>query len=263
MKTAIFTLFTLASVGIAGATTISINFAGGGNGNAIDNARVTELAPGDIVGAPGYTAGNWNNVKSDWSGNAGALPASIVTSTGSATGISVSYDTGDTWRADLNEGDSTDHKLFKRYYDDSNDAGQPYVNVNGIPNAGLGYSVILYLSSDAADSGADVQLGDIWLQDQQADAGATILSNGGNKISPFLLGDSFTGTYVDASDGITPGNYIVFSGLTATNFTFRDEKTGGRRIGLAGMQIITVPEPSSAIMLGLSGLVLILRRKRK
>jgi len=249
-----------ASLSAATAATISFNFAGGRADAATD---VTELAATDSVGAGAYAAANWNNLKSDWSGTAGARPTTIVDSTGSATGITLKYDTGDTWSTDVNEADSIDHKLFKRYFDDApNGSGQPYVNVGGIADAALGYTVIIYLASDSANSGTDVQMGDIWLQDQQADAGATILSNGGTKLAPTLLGDSYTGTYLDATGG-SAGNYIVFTGLTSTNFTLRgDKSTTDARVGFAGMQIITVPEPSSAALLGLGGLALILRRRK-
>jgi len=249
-----------ASLSAVSAATISFNFAGGRNDAVSD---VTELAVADSVGAGAYVAANWNNLKSDWSGTAGAVPGTIVDSTAVATGITLSFDTGDTWNTDLNEADSTDHKLFKRYFDDAGPAsGQPYVNVSGITDAALGYTVVIYLASDAANAGSDVQMGDIWLQDQQADAGAMILSNGGAKLAPMLLGDSYTGSYIDATSG-TAGNYIVFAGLTSTDFTLRGDKSAtGARVGFAGMQIITVPEPSSAAMLGLAGLALIFRRRK-
>jgi len=252
-----------ASLSVASAATISFNFAGGGKAATIDVSRVTALDPADSVGVAAYQASNWNNLKSDWSGNTGALPSTIIDSTALATGISLSYDTGDTYRTDLNEADSIDHKLFKRYYDDAGSgSGQPYVNVSGITDAALGYTVVIYLASDAANSGTDVQLGDIWLQNQQADAGATILSNGGVKLAPMLVGDSYTGSYIDATSG-TAGNYLVFTGLTPTDFTLRGDKSAtGARVGFAGMQIITVPEPSSAAMLGLAGLALIFRRRK-
>lgn len=258
LKTTIPLVALAVSLSAVSAATISFNFAGGRADGATD---VTELAPGDTVGAGAYQAANWNNLKSDWSGNAGAVPATIVDSTTAATSITLNYDTGDTWNTDLNEATSTDHKLFKRYFDDNTvGGGQPYVNVNGITDAASGYTVVIYLASDAANSGSNVQLGDLWLQDQQADVGATILSNGGAKSSPMLLGDSYTGAYIDASSG-SAGNYVVFTGLTSTNFTLRGDRNGGR-MGFAGMQIITVPEPSSAALLGLGGLALILRRRK-
>lgn len=161
----------VASAAISQAAIISLNFAGGGNSGTVDAGRVTDLLPADSVGAPGFVATNWNNLKTDWSGNPGAVPASIVDSNGTPTGINIGYDTGDTWRTDLNEATSADHKLFKRYFDDSGTAGQSYLNVVGVPNAALGYSVVLYLASDAADAGANVQMGSLWLQNQQADAG--------------------------------------------------------------------------------------------
>ncbi|MFC4994196.1 PEP-CTERM sorting domain-containing protein [Rubritalea tangerina] len=124
----------------------------------------------------------------------------------------------------------------------------------------LGYTLVAYLASDPANGGGDTQLGEYWVQDQQADAGATILSNGGSKTTPILLGNSYTGSYVEAV-GSTAGNYLVYSGLTASDVTIRANKQGGRS-SIAGFQIVTVPEPSSMSLLALGAISLVLKRRR-
>ncbi|GAA5497276.1 hypothetical protein Rhal01_03469 [Rubritalea halochordaticola] len=230
-----------------------------------DNSNL--LGSSDQVGAAAYRDDNWNNLITDWSGNNSGQDivdgdGNVVGDLHSSAGLQVTYDANTNYFTDGANG-TADEKLFKRYLDDGGGTGQPYITLSNIANAAQGYTLIVYLASDSANSGADVQLGNYWVQDQLADAGATILSNGGSKISPLLLGDSFTGSYVEASES-TAGNYLVFTGLTADSVTIRSERlsTPTRRASIAGFQIVAIPEPSSTALIGLAGLGFILRRRR-
>lgn len=64
-------------------------------------------------------------------------------------------------------------------------------------------------------------------------------------------------TYADR----TLATYAVFTNLTDPSFTLEIIKRGGNRPGIAGLQIVEVPEPSTCLlaMLGLVGLLVIRR----
>jgi len=61
--------------------------------------------------------------------------------------------------------------------------------------------------------------------------------------------------------GNPESNYIKYSGLTNDQLDVFVDR-GSRDAMFAGVQIVTVPEPSSAALLGLGGLALILRRRK-
>ena len=67
--------------------------------------------------------------------------------------------------------------------------------------------------------------------------------------------------WTEATD-TTRGNYILVSGQTASTLTIQgQDRNGAERGSISGFQIVEVPEPSSAALLGLGGLALILRRR--
>lgn len=63
------------------------------------------------------------------------------------------------------------------------------------------------------------------------------------------------------SNGTDPSHWHRFTGLSADSITFNVSNRSGRT-GFTGFQIVQVPEPSSAALLGLGGLALILRRRK-
>lgn len=67
-------------------------------------------------------------------------------------------------------------------------------------------------------------------------------------------------TEANAGNSFT-GNYVVFQGVTGTSFTVTAGDSGQADY-IYGMQIVSVPEPSSTALLGLGGLALILRRRK-
>jgi len=83
-------------------------------------------------------------------------------------------------------------------------------------------------------------------------------------------GDNFSGTYetitsTDALNPSTSGNTIVFSGLTGASQTFTFEGTDSTNsMGLVGMQVVAVPEPSTTgLLVGALALSLAARRRRR
>jgi len=65
---------------------------------------------------------------------------------------------------------------------------------------------------------------------------------------------------IEGSTGVE-GHYLLISGLSG-DLTITTTNPAGGRAPLAGFQIVEVPEPSSAALLGLGGLALILRRRK-
>ncbi|MCP4098467.1 MAG: PEP-CTERM sorting domain-containing protein [Planctomycetaceae bacterium] len=74
---------------------------------------------------------------------------------------------------------------------------------------------------------------------------------------------SFLGTLVDASNGSAYNNeHIFFEGLDGGNYTFRISGNSATDFGFS-WNIQSVPEPSSATLLGLGAIAIIARRRRR
>ena len=74
---------------------------------------------------------------------------------------------------------------------------------------------------------------------------------------------TFLGTLLDASNGSAYNNeHIFFEGLDAGDYTFRISGNSATDFGFS-WNIQSVPEPSSAALLGLGALALISRRRRR
>ncbi|QQL45724.1 PEP-CTERM sorting domain-containing protein [Sulfuriroseicoccus oceanibius] len=90
------------------------------------------------------------------------------------------------------------------------------------------------------------------------------LANGGagsTQTGPFVLGTSTT--LADAQANANTANYVKFSAISGDSFTIDIQRDGGGGfIDVNGIQIVGVPEPSSAALIGLGSLSLLLRRRR-
>lgn len=231
------------------------------------------------AGAPGFAQGNWNFVTTDWSGNGpNDTPlANIVTSTGaSATELQnisypghsdpVHYDAANTWRSGAGNGSAND-TLMNGYLDDGGN-DQPYVNIS-LDNTSVSATIVVYFHGDVA-SGA---VGRYWLEEwsDPLAAGTVITDQVG------VSANDWSGTFNSAgtfSQTGTPGNvdvaansnYIVFDNITAKNIRIRSAGNGDPedfgRGPLNGFQVITVPEPTSALLVALGGLLLGVRRRK-
>jgi len=114
------------------------------------------------------------------------------------------------------------------------------------------YNIIVYFSSDVAGREGNVTVG------------ATNYSF--NTVGPASVTGSnavFAQTTDTSSSYATAANYAVFSGLSGTSQTItvqmRDNDEWG---GIAGFQLVQVPEPSATLLAGL-GLLALLRRGRR
>jgi hypothetical protein len=201
-------------------------------------------------------------------------------SNGTPSGVTVTWDSNNTWRNDAGSG-TPDNKLMHGYLDAT---GQ--TNVNGSPYqfwwnenkpeayvTGLGawlaaqgkprYAVVVYSDGDT-DFG---RLSEYWLQEGGSGDPPTAL---GSDLSPhvFIRDDAnFAGAYqkvpISATTlaGAKAGNYVVFRGIAADSFILRTEEQDFRAT-INGFQVVAVPEPASAIGLIIIGLALSVMMRR-
>lgn len=246
-----YTIFAtlIASIGGASAAAISVNFTEDAN-RANQNLPTTTAA-----GIGGYT--HWNNV--DARGpitdpeTAGGTQGSLLDSSGTVTAVSVTWDAqgGGVWgdaTADTDANGGVGDAMIRRGYIDDNggDASSSITfSMSGITYAN--YDLIIYYSSGDGNNP----------QTQGANVG-------GNVITPTAAAGANnqygTNPNWDSTNTVTFSN---LSGASFSGFTLDRNATGTGRASLAGIQIVEiVPEPSSAALLGLGGLALILRRRK-
>jgi hypothetical protein len=231
LNTTILAVLT-ATIGAASAATISINFRENNNNQVMD---------------PGTTAGldvqsNWNNTD----GSTASTMGSLIDSTGVVTTASVTWETtGGLWgdgtaNTDANAGVG-DAQLRRGYLDDN---GAITFSMSGITYAS--YDVIVYYSS-----------GDTGNKQFQA---TTI---GGTTLLPTAAAGANNKYATNPNWDDT--NTVTFSALSGASFSgsvAARNTVGTGRGTIAGIQVVEVPEPSSAALLGLGGLALILRRRK-
>jgi len=215
----------------------------------------------------GVTAGvvpvaNWNNITSG--AQTGTTTGSALVNDGGATTAASVTVFNRFWQDQVSTA-SGDHQIYSEYTNTSATANG-VVNVAGIGTGftSNGYNVIVYLGG-TNDMGANTAI----------EVGANI--NGGTDqwIRVIRRSPSFNGAWDSTPFSTEPlaqasaaeSNYIMFTGLTASSFDINILKdpsstNSWSRAGLRGIQIVAVPEPSSAALLGLGGLALFLRRRR-
>lgn len=250
---AIISVFAIMATTARGATVWNVNV--GDTVNTTDQITTTD----NYVGAA-----TENTANSVWNGITSSAMATLADSTGNTSrgvtftitpaagsGISFSH-TANT------AGDA----IFKSWMKDGGDNGvnnDPYEVTFGGLNVGVGvtYSLVVYSGwyfgpdnvpvSQTAGSGL---LGTFNLN--------SLDMNPGNPLA--------TGLAPDTNAADTPGNfnYARFDGLTADgsgNLTFSFGEPSGVDAPINGFQLVMVPEPSAAALLGGLGLIVLLRRR--
>lgn len=233
--------------------TIGLNFVGSGG----------SVAPSEVAGASGRAQVNWNNLNTDYHGNGGAVPGTVVDNSGLvvgvgnqlANGLRVEYDAANVWGTAISP-TSPDQRLMKGYLDSSGiGSSQPYVRLLNMPYAL--YDVVLYVDGD----GTNGELGEYWIED-----------TGGNALTPHIFGRdmyNFNGRFTQVPtsstvQGSAPiGNYIVFRSLTAADIVVRGSQISGTRSPINAIQLIETPEPGTMTLLGLGSVVALIRRRRR
>lgn len=221
----------------AEASVVSINFSNNADGN---------LDPSDTAGV--YAASYWNNVSSSTSG--------LIDETGAATSIGVSFSGVGFWYDGAVSTSTPDGKLFRRYMDIQQSPVE--FTLSGFDPQQT-YQIYVYSDGDNTNVGTPVTRGSFFsIGDQEV----TILDE---------AGVNFSGSFVEVPVGSdASGNYTVFtvSGLDSYVLTgmglLLDSNDGYYRAPLSAIQIVAVPEPSVAGLMGVFGGLsfLLLRRKK-
>ncbi len=209
--------------------------------NLDNNGTLTTSAVAGVV-----PVANWSN----------SFPSNPVTNlvddTGATTTLDISTASFNTFRIQGSQpavdGDGTYNKKLLNGYLNSGNAQSPAsssVAISQIPYAQ--YNIIVYFSSDVAGRAGTVTDGTTTYD--FATLGPASIS-GSNAVL----------TQTTSTGGTNPGaNYAIFSGLTGASQTVSANIPAFG--GIAGFQVVAVPEPSAALLGGL-GLFGLLRRRR-
>jgi len=183
---------------------------------------------GDLYGV---TQVNWNNLS-----GGGGTPTDVLVTSDSGQSATVSYSGRGTYR--MNGSPVTvEESMFYGYLDDGNDIGIT-INLNMASIAAGSYTVTIFSASDNGGGG---------FNDITVNGVANAVTNEGNLGG---LSNAHATTVVTGVSG----------DLTITT----PVRNGSTRSSVAGFTVeyTAVPEPSSAALLGMGGLALILRRRK-
>ncbi|MGJ8697866.1 MAG: PEP-CTERM sorting domain-containing protein [Verrucomicrobiaceae bacterium] len=233
----------LMMVGSAVATTLSVDFLGVTQTNTLSPTDIAGVVPADT-----WNAATGDNNVGGISVDAPTLPSAALvawTSSGSANTVPNSLATAD-------------HEMMEGFIYGSIGSGGTVpasVRVNSINLVGLGWSSYdLYVYSDTSKNGPTVQI-DLFAP------GATTYTHT-ELVSGTYAPPTFS--YVDSQTS-PAGNYVLYTGLTATDFNIQATPLSGIDLaGINGFQLVgtSVPEPSTGVLALLSATLLVMRRRR-
>ena len=249
-KTTLAFLVATALTGAASADVISLNITGGGAGDV--------LASTDEVGV--VSVANWNNTGAP-SGNIQTVvdlvdDSGTVTATDATLTVVPSIYNNNT---PAMTGDMVDDAIMMRTSLGSSQSGNARkVEFVDVPYAL--YDVYVYFAGPNQNGSVPYKL----QIDYQILDGANWTTEG-DTLHMIDNNRQWDGTYNESTatadgDAVDGEEYVVFRNKTASVFRVIDPATG-RRGGLAGVQIVEVPEPGSLALMGLGGLMILGRRK--
>ncbi len=253
LATTLLTAVMISSGFLAGAraASIGLNFVDGREGSGPET-----LGAGESTGVVPQV--NWNNTDANTAGDGGLsggltttsiaspIADTLVDNTGVNSGATVSWAGHTTWSAADDPSPNANDRLMSDYLLTENNTGVDAT----VSFAGLSYSlydVYVYFGSNGSGNTGVITL------------------NGGSAVA--VTDQLFSnGPFVEATGGGTSGNYVRFGGVSGSNVAIAlNADSGGANfhMGIFGVQIVEIPEPSSVALLGLAAPVLLRRRRRK
>lgn len=233
-------------------TSIGVNFAGrqwsiGGN-------NPQNVGSSDIAGA--VAQANWNNVDlggHDFGGLAqisGPNPGVISDNFGAATSLTFSYSAQGMWAMNQSTSLTGNQQLMNGYSDVEGSDANIGAYILGNISFSL-YDVYVYVTADNNGRVAGVNL------NGGAQTYLLTAANGYDFSNPLIEGTATT------QGAAASGHYVLFHNVTGSSVEF-DLHRYGSNVGLAGFQIVSVPEPS-VMALSLTGVALVglIRRRNR
>lgn len=232
----------LASNAHAAGGMIGINFTDLGD----DSDHVgSAISAGVNNGTHNFAQTNWNNVD----GNNGSITTAVDSNASSVAGLSVSWTSANTWRANNDATLSGDHTLMKGYIDDGQGVN---ITISNIPYAS--FQVVVYGNTDNGNFGS------IYSEIDGHRASANTFAN---RTDAFGTANPFEYHYAENGASTTTvadlsqtqnGNYTILKGAEGHDSinirSFRQNVTGGHYRGtIAAIQIIEI-DPGTGLVLG-------------
>jgi hypothetical protein len=232
-------------VSVSHASSIGVNFEGGGNGSS-----AVGLAPGDIAGV--VPQANYNNE----TGSTGTGLA-LNDNTGALTGAKLTF-SGGSGVYNVYANNSVTPVGGNQELNSGFVYGTNTVTVSNVPYGF--YNVYVYELNDAAGREETTTLGSTSYYGTAANP--TDSNHVSGTANTYLYTQS---TSTDSANPTPNGDYVLFTGVSGSTLMFTDSAPGNGYI--TGFEIVAVPEPSSVIALvGLCGMGLVglvIRRRRR
>ncbi len=170
---------------------------------------------------------NWNNL----SGYANQTAAALVDSNNNPTSAGVAWNATDPFDVfGTSEASYPNAQLINSYLD-NNARATDTVTVSGIPYAN--YSVYVYVASNGNGREGTVTIGNLGY------SFSTTANNGPNPYTYTLVTSTTAGVY-------SPGNYVVFTGMSGSSFTI--DQTEVSNCGIAAVEIVGDPIPALNVL---------------